>query len=352
MRFSVGLVCAVFPVLAGCPSSPSPDGGGGQGGGSAEPDWQVIFDEGKLDRALLSIWGSSSKDVYAVGGPLGNTGFEALVLRYDGSKWSDLRAGGSDTFWWVHGSSSSDVWMVGERGRIAHYDGSNFVEHVSGVTATLWGVFAFSPTDVWAVGGTPEGNAAGEDDLVLHYDGTQWQRQALPGASLNRALFKVWGTSANHLYIVGEAGIIWQRSEAGFELVSSGALTQETLFTVTGCGDEVFAVGGRDVFRQSGGSPFAKLDVSFGNNINGVACARPGSVAVVGFGGQKKRLAEGQWVDDFLKPPSGDLHAVWADETGAFWTVGGNFITQPKPNAPRNGIVARYGAGRVRDKLQ
>jgi len=40
-----------------------------------------------LDGALLSIWGTSEHDVWTVGGPLGNSGFESLVMRFDGTVW-------------------------------------------------------------------------------------------------------------------------------------------------------------------------------------------------------------------------------------------------------------------------
>lgn len=343
-------------VTAGTSACPDDDGdAGGSGGGGAgggAPGWQVIFDAGALDRALLSIWGSGPNDVFAVGGPLGNSGFEALVLHHDGEAWTDLRAGGTDTFWWVHGTKGDDVWMVGERGRITHYDGATFVEHDAGVDATLWGTFAFAADDVWAVGGTPEGTLDQEDDIVLHWDGATWSRVALPGEPKRRALFKIWGTSADDLYVVGEGGIIWHRTHAGFTLESDGDLTSATLFTVNGCGPgEVYAVGGREVLKRSGGA-WQKLETTFGNNVNGVACASSGEVVVVGFGGQKQRLTGGVWVDDFLAPPSGDLHAAWADETGAFWTVGGNFVTQPKPGVARNGIIARFGSGKVSDVLK
>ncbi|EYF04760.1 BNR repeat domain protein [Chondromyces apiculatus DSM 436] len=318
-------------------------GAGGAGNPGTTPAWQVALDEGDLDGAVLSIWGSGPEDVYAVGGPLGNSGPTSLVVHFDGASWRRLSPGGNETFWWVGGSGPDDVWMVGEGGRITHLGGQGFTEHTSGTTATLWGVWSAGPDEAWAVGGTP-GGQAGEDDVVLHWDGTMWIREVLPGAPLGRALYKVWGASADDVYVVGEAGVMWRRQAGTWTRLPE--LTQSTLFTVTGCGpDEVWAVGGSSVLRAEGGE-FTALDVSLPNLVNGVACGPPGSVLVVGSGGVKHRLVEGQWVSDFLDPPNDDLHSAWADGQGAFWAAGGDFFTSPAAG-PRRGVVARFGPGTV-----
>ena len=65
---------------------------------------------------FYAIWGSSSTDVYAVGD--GGT-----ILHYDGNTWSNMPSGTSDTLSAVWGSSSSDVYTVGTNGIILHYSG-------------------------------------------------------------------------------------------------------------------------------------------------------------------------------------------------------------------------------------
>jgi len=332
------LACVAFGCSEGTdPAKPPPE----------EPfAWQVVLDKGDLDRAVLSVWGSAPNDVFAVGGPLGN-GQESLALHFDGSAWKELHPGGSETFWWVSGSGPRDVWMVGEAGRIAHWDGTSFSTYTSGTTATLWGVWAASKTDAWAVGGTPEGGTAAPNDIVLHWDGSAWTPITLPGTVVGRSLYKVWGTSSDDLYVVGEFGTIWHKTGADWVLESNPPLAKGTLFTVFGCdAGEVYAIGGLDVLRR-GASGWEKLDITLTNSMNGVACGAPASVVLVGFGGAKQRLAEGVWVDDFGVPPYADLHAAWADGTGTFWAGGGNFLTPAKAGAAREGVVARYGQGRV-----
>lgn len=312
------------------------------------PQWKTVLDK-ELDRAVLSVWGTGPSDVFAVGGPLGNTGFETLALHYDGASWHDLRPGGAETFWWVNGSSPTDVWMVGTAGRIAHWNGKSFASFASGTTATLWGAWAFSETDAWVVGGSPGLGTKAPNDLILHFDGAAWKQETLPGAPLGRSLFKVWGGSSNDLYVVGEAGTIWHRKGVDWTLESKvQPVATDTLFTVHGCSaKEVYAVGGRDVLR-SDGTTWTKLPVDLSSGVNGVSCASPGEVALAGFGGSKQRLVAGKWIDEFTIAPFVDLHAAWGDPADhSFWVVGGDFLTDASPGKARRGVIARYGAGDV-----
>jgi photosystem II stability/assembly factor-like uncharacterized protein len=63
---------------------------------------------------LNGVWGSSSSDVFVVGD--GGT-----ILHYDGSAWSAMNSGTEESFNGVWGSSSSDVFAVGSDGIILHY---------------------------------------------------------------------------------------------------------------------------------------------------------------------------------------------------------------------------------------
>ncbi len=329
-------------ALYGCLSLVGGCGNARPGTDVKPPAWHAVLQN--LQPTLLGIWGTSSRDVFAVGGPRGN-GTPSAMIHYDGQAWRDLGPGGTDTFWWVHGTSTHDVWAVGENGRITHWNGTSAIEHVSGTTATLYGVWAASPADVWAVGGTPEGGASRPNDVVLHFDGQSWAPSPLP-QTLGRAFFKVWGTRSDDLYVVGEAGTIWHRTGTDWALESSSSVTGR-LTTVNGCGDhEIYAVGGRDILRSDDGSTWTRDAVSAAltNDVNGVACASPGNAVVVGFGGLKMRRIAGAWHDDVGAQPYVDLHAAWADESGAYWTVGGDFVSDPRPEASRDGVVGYYGS--------
>jgi hypothetical protein len=319
---------------------PNPDG---------PKEWEEVLSASEIDGVVLSAWGSSPANVFVVGGSLGN-GAESLVLNFDGRRWHRLSPGGTETYWWVGGTSASDVWMVGENGRITHWDGGVFSEHVSGVTAKLWGVWAASPTDVWVVGGTPGGGTSAPNDIVLHQDGNGWSQVALPGTPLGRALFKVWGTASDNLWAVGEYGTIWHRQGETWTLESAQynpPLASGTLFTVHGCSaTEVYAVGGSSVLHWDG-TAWSKEPVDLYNQVFGVSCGPSPQLVLVGSGGLKMRKVDGAFVDESDKEPAMDLHAAWADGTGTFWAVGGDWFSFPSQGTTRSGVVGRYGSGNI-----
>lgn len=329
--------------LAGCPTTPESCPDTSTDTSTAAAAWGVVRDESTLPGVVLSVWGAAPDSVFFAGGPLGDSG-SSLALHYACGQWKDLSPGGPETFWWVSGSGPDDVWFVGEKGRIAHYDGAKTTDVPSGQTVTLWGAFAFGPDDAWAVGGTPDAMPGTPNDIVIHWDGKAWTQETLPGTPLGVSLFKVWGTSDDDLYVVGERGTIWHRTKAGW-VFEGGAppLTKSRLFTVNGCSsDDVFAVGGDAVLHRDA-SGWSKVDVALGNQVNGVACGPSGKAAIVGFGGLKQRLVDGQWINEFGSEPYSDLHATWADGKGVFWAVGGDFVSPGKPGVTRKGVIARFG---------
>lgn len=333
-------------LLLGCPAEvpitpPPPDAGKADAG---PPSWSIVAED--TEGALLSVWGTSSSDVWSVGGALGNGG-APLVLRWNGSALAKVATTGTETYWWVHGTSPRDVWLVGEKGRISHWNGTALEERASGTTATLFGVFAFAPDDAWAVGGTPDDPTA-PNDVLLHWDGVAWKTETVPDPK-KLAFFKVWGASADDVWVVGEAGVIWHRVQGAWKREGEGIGTGR-LTTVAGCGpNEVYAVGGRDLLAWKGAS-WARVDTPLLNDVNGVACAPEGvrdqagaaRVVVVGGGSLKLRLVDGAWTSDFGKPPLADLHGAWVDDTGALWGAGGAFASAARPGAKRPGVLARY----------
>lgn len=313
--------------------------------------WQVVFDGSTLDRAALGVSGRGS-EVFVVGGPLGNEGFEPLALRFDGASWVELHPGGTSSFWWVSAPPEGPVWMVGERGRVARFDQGVFEELVSGVDATLFGVWAASATDVWMVGGNPGKGTAADNDVVLHHDGVSLSREALPGPPRGASLFKVWGSGPSDVYVVGEGGTIWHRGAGGWVLEAEAPLVKANLLTVSGCSrGDLFAVGARTVMHGDGAS-WSPLELTLSGMVNGVSCGASGDVVLVGSGGLKMRREGGRWVDDFEQQPFADLHSAYASADGSFWAVGGDFSSPPAAGRARQGVVARFGKGAVGSALR
>lgn len=93
----------------------------------------------------------------------------------------------------VWGTSSTDVFAVGEWGIILHFDGTSWSPLRDGAHAELYGVWGTSSTDVFAVG-------AG---ALLHYDGSSWA--AIPSFSTNSGLSDIW-VQSDEIFLVGGLG--------------------------------------------------------------------------------------------------------------------------------------------------
>jgi hypothetical protein len=164
---------------------------------------------------------------------------------------------------------------------------------------------------------------------------------------LDRSLNKIWGTSSEDLYAVGEYATVWHRKGATWSLESDPPVATGNLLTVYGCSaTDVYAVGSSSVIH-SDGKTWTPVDVTLTNTVNGVTCGSPGEVLLVGGGGLKQRLVDGAWINEFAEDPLKDLHGSWADGQGTFWVAGGDFITKAAPGKLRSAVIGRYGKGTV-----
>jgi hypothetical protein len=96
------------------------------------------------------------------------------------------------------------VWAVGTIGTILHYNGTTWSSVSSGTTQSLRGVWGTSASDVWAVGGS---------GTILHYNGTSWL--SVTSGTRTQTLFGTWGTSSSNVWAVGVNGRSSTARQAG-----------------------------------------------------------------------------------------------------------------------------------------
>ena len=65
-------------------------------------------------RILACVWGSSPRNVFAVGE-------NSVILHYDGNSWSRMESGSDTYLLGVWGTSGNNVYAVGTNGTILHY---------------------------------------------------------------------------------------------------------------------------------------------------------------------------------------------------------------------------------------
>src|SRR5262249_4379700 len=103
-------------------------------------------------------------EVLAAGRRSGARDEQIVRRRWDGSAWTIVPSGTSNTLFGVWGSGPSDVWAVGQFDTALHWDGSAWTNIPTGMVATA-GVWGSAPDDVWA---------AGSSVTMMHWDGSAW----------------------------------------------------------------------------------------------------------------------------------------------------------------------------------
>ena len=145
-----------------------------------------------LEEAVLSIWGTSSTDVWA-------SGRYSYLWHYDGNFWSVVATGlGFSDLW---GTSSSDIWATwreAESGDLWHFDGAAWSVDTTFPGLFLTDVWGTSPADVWVSAYDSVDGGYG-----LRYDGENWATQQTSSGSVGRLGWSVWGTSIHDVWLSG-----------------------------------------------------------------------------------------------------------------------------------------------------
>jgi len=281
--------------------------------------------------ALLSVHGTAQDDVWLSGA---DDGKGPVVLHFNGQDWERKASGTRGDFWWVHALQGGPVFFGGTDASLIRYENDEFVRlPTPGLGKhTVFGIWAAAQDDVYAVG-----SVAGKNGFIWHYDGEKVVELALPSTLPENedrdepGLFKVWGTSAQEVWVVGGNGVVLRGNvNEGFELERTGG--EEILFTVHGSGDEVVFVGGGSsgMLLESSQGEFKDLTPESAPLLQGACVEKSGRIWAVGVGGSiyrgdRRGFAAVDPGLDFGAAES--LHAVWVDPKGGVWAAGGDVLT-------------------------
>ncbi|MBL8911939.1 MAG: hypothetical protein JNM17_14695, partial [Archangium sp.] len=193
---------------------------------------------------LNGVWGSAANDVYAVGQ-------DFTILRFDGTVWNVVAYAPAQFTTWmaVHGSSASNVWVVGYE-RLRRFDGTSWTLDTLSGFGVINDVFTFGPTSGWVVGASArQRTAAGWATVTTGAPGT---------------LHAVWASGTNDVWVGGAGGFVARWNGTSFAPLATG--TTATVLDIHGRGpNDVFIVGAgfvkhwdgvrlRDVASGTGGT--------------------------------------------------------------------------------------------------
>ncbi|HIA01749.1 MAG TPA: hypothetical protein EYN66_07535 [Myxococcales bacterium] len=314
--------------------------------------WQILT-FCRTQGQLLSVWGRSKDDVWVVGAG-------GQVLHFNGCQWTELDSGSTQDLWWVYGFDDGSTYIVGALGTVLrHTQESGFVPMEIDTDVTLFGIWGSAPDDIYSIGfvfnnATPGG--------IFHYDGSAWTQVVdLPDSVTESSnFFKVWGTSKDDVWAVGRDDLVihwdgtqWTDEATGLEsdwVTINGRLRENGKSDVVMVGGKF---GAKIMQRTSTG--WADVSPDEMPLLQGVCMQSDGAAVATGMGAALLTGAPGQpWTEaldapfDLFSPieppvegcvqPTPDYHGCWGDGDGNFFVVGGNFL-----GPLSEGVILHYG---------
>lgn len=272
--------------------------------------------------------GSSS----SVGARLGN------VWRLSGGNWqSEVTA--PLGFRNIAGSSTSDLWAVGEAGTIWQSDGTPWQPRSFGSTQMLKSVWAVDSQHAWAVGGS----------TVLSYNGSYFTTQ---NASSPRALNAVWASSANDIWLVGDGGTILHYDGTDFVSYTSGL--SDNLNAVYGISSlRAWAVGDKGAAVAWDGTSWTRMSTGTNANLRAVFGLSASEVWAAGDSGQVLR-GGGLSLGPVGTAPAttANISGIWGFGANDIWMVAdttifryqGSGFSPITPNPAVQGLTSIWGS--------
>lgn len=271
--------------------------------GNMSRKWTVAA---QLDgTALNGIWGSSSGDIFAVGDA-------GTIMHYNGRQWLQEDTGVEMNFNGVWGASASSVYAVGDNGLFLHYDGSHWnaiPQSFSGALHNVW----CSDSKCLAVG----------DDLtVLEGTGTDSSWSVATSQTSAGALRGIMGLSDSDIYAVGDSGTIFHNDGTGWQKVDY--VVNKDLYAVWGSSfDNVFAVGQGGTVLHYNGTAWKVVEsvvadtlrAVWGNGANEVYAAGDNGTMLLYQGDRWRELETGV---------TENLNDVWGGRQKEIYAVGEN----------------------------
>jgi len=292
-------------------------GGGGDGGGGDGGNLPWTVQQGGEPLApgtVTGLWGPSGGEVYATSTLAGGTNLLRSVDH--GAAWQPQLAGGMVDLHAVAGTSSSDVYLVGDGATILHGSGTSWSPESAPVSSStkLFGVFV--------VNGTPY--ACGSGNAVLKSSGG-WILQTTVGTT---ELHAVWGVPG-HVWVVGSGGTILHSPENNTwtPQTSGTALSLNTVFGTSAT--DIWAVGDGVVLHSTGNGSWAPMSngIPAGTSLSAVTAAPGGALFVAGGSFGIFRLDAGSFVAEptgltVVDPSQDRLFALFAPSSSEVFAGG------------------------------
>lgn len=224
--------------------------------------WTLATLNGQAPGALsgFSIFGFNDNDFWIYGYDILYhwNGTNVIETRLESTGVYSTADGAIHSAW---GTSSSDMFFVGDSGTILHFDGTNWTKMNSGTTRQLNSICGTSDNNIYAVG---YNTSTGQSE-VLHYNGSSWSEDVLAtsGTAQNWGIGSVWACdSASHTFAAASGTSVFRRTDNGtWRNDSIIALSTQIGMDVTGqSSNDIFAVGSFGLVLHWNGASWQRYD--------------------------------------------------------------------------------------------
>jgi Leucine-rich repeat (LRR) protein len=262
--------------------------------------WNTM--ESKSTNWLNGIWGTSSENVFVVGN-------DSTILHFDGADWLSMTSTTQQNLHHVYGLSETDIVAVGAEGTMLHYNGSNWENQQSLANIFLWALWG-QDNIMYAVG---------NDGTILKRTNDIWEQES---SNTNHDLKAIWGSSLNDIFVVGEQGTILHYTGTTWNQIDSYTNTNVDLRCVYGfSNNDVYAGGYQGTVLHYNGTKWSTVNIGDTNHIMDIWGSNEERVFAVGYQGSIFYYDGTIWT----KMESGTtnpLRSIWGHSTSDVFTVG------------------------------
>ena len=263
--------------------------------------WQAMTSP--TDRQLWHITEGPDGSCYTCGE-------EGTVLRLikDADQWEQLPTPSDLT---VHclWDSGAGLFAAGQLGRIFRFDGEKWTLHFDlHLDITILAMWGSGPNSIYAVG---------DEGLVLHFNGLNWQR--MPSGTKS-ALYSLWAWDDERMLAPGDFGLMLRYN--GKEWTEFNVGSENFLYGVWGDSlSNIYAVGLSGTLAHFNGQRWQQMATRLRADLLAISGSKQAGVFIVGTHGSVMRLQDDQWLTEESGTEVG-LRSVCATQAGTIYAVG------------------------------
>ncbi|NUN14795.1 MAG: IPT/TIG domain-containing protein [Myxococcales bacterium] len=281
-----------------------------------------------ITKNIHGLWGTAADNVYGVGA-------DGSIIYYNGGVWtpqqSPIKAALNDLW----GSGPMDIWAVGDGGAIVHFDGASWSSAAqSPTTAKLNGIWGSGADNMYAVG----------QFAVVRYDGTNWLPYNVGLAAKDYQ--DVYGVDGENFWIVAKDGWIYSFDSTKGKWKPKQLPSKNDLYgTWATTANDIWVVGEAGTIAHFDGAEWTELETGVSETLRDIWGTGPDNIYVVGDGGTLLHYDGFEWNNQSFSDYTNGLLAVWGVDEQNVFSVGthefvlGPLLEVPEPISPTNGAT-------------